>query len=68
MGERSEVIPAPVPDGRNEPVGTATPQDGTPPGPLDHLLPGFRAHLALERSRSEHTVRSYVADVADLAN
>ncbi|WP_121844990.1 tyrosine recombinase XerC [Kocuria tytonicola] len=67
MGERSEVIPAPVPEGRGEPVGAAPSQDDPPPGPLDHLLPGFRAHLALERSRSEHTVRSYVADVADLS-
>ncbi|MDO4918485.1 tyrosine recombinase XerC [Kocuria sp.] len=42
-------------------------QTGEPAGPLDHLLPRFRAHLSLERSRSENTVRSYASDVADLS-
>ena len=40
----------------------------TPPGPLEAYLPQFRAYLSLERSRSDHTVRSYVNDVSDLSH
>ncbi|RKQ37158.1 tyrosine recombinase XerC [Kocuria tytonis] len=42
--------------------------DDALPGPLARYVPEFRAHLGLERSRSEHTVRSYVADVLDLSH
>ena len=45
--------------------GTAEPKSSG--GPLEPLIPLFRAHLSLERSRSEHTVRSYTTDVADLS-
>ena len=44
-----------------------SPATSTDPGPLDHYLPGFRAHLGLERSRSENTVRAYTTDIADLS-
>lgn len=47
--------------------GAAGPEDEPSGGPLDPMIPLFRAHLGLERSRSEHTVRSYTADVADLS-
>ncbi|MXN62264.1 tyrosine-type recombinase/integrase [Bacillus sp. BGMRC0062] len=46
--------------------GTAS-AASTEPGPLDHYLPAFRAHLGLERSRSENTVRAYTTDIADLS-
>lgn len=44
------------------------PRETVPPGPLESYLPQFRAYLALERSRSENTVRSYAADVTDLSD
>ena len=44
-----------------------SPATSTEPGPLDHYLPGFRAHLGLERSRSDNTVRAYTTDIADLS-
>ena len=51
------------------PGESASPHGDSPaPGPLEVYLPQFRAHLALERSRSEHTVRSYTSDVLDLSN
>ena len=63
--------PAPAEEGCQ--VTALRPGDGggfgtdTGEGPLDQYLPAFRAHLSLERSRSDNTVRSYTADVADLS-
>ncbi|WP_058954775.1 tyrosine recombinase XerC [Kocuria rhizophila] len=51
------------PSRTSEDTGSST----LPVGPLAPYLPEFRAHLSLERSRSENTVRSYTSDVADLS-
>ncbi len=44
---------------------TQTPAAALPPA-LAEALDGFRSHLALELSRSPHTVRAYTGDVASL--
>ncbi len=51
--------------GTPEPVAEASGRVAVPAALADALA-GFRRHLALERSRSPHTVRAYTGDVASL--